>query len=294
MIIKEMYDQGAINCPKWMPNNTHYVTIMGSIAYGCNKDTSDFDCYGFCMPPKEMIFPHLNGEIYGFGRQIHKFEQYQEAHLLNKSQNREYDFSIYSIVKYFQLCMENNPNMVDSLMTPQNCVLHCTDIGQMVRDNRKMFIHKGCYHKFKGYAYSQKNKILNKSNSTNEKRAKDIKEHGNDTKFMYHLVRLMLECEQLLTYGEMDIQRDREIYKNIRAGEWDLQKVEEFFTMKEKYLEQLYQDSKLPHSPDEEKIKELLLNCIEQHYGTVSTYVTRNDNTENLIKDLETVIEKYK
>src|SRR5688500_2656981 len=62
--------------PKWLPNAVAYETIMGSVAYGVSSDTSDMDVYGFCIPPKEMIFPHLAGEIPGFGTQVQRFEVY--------------------------------------------------------------------------------------------------------------------------------------------------------------------------------------------------------------------------
>jgi hypothetical protein len=58
--------------------------------------------------------------------------------------------------------MDNNPNMIDSLFTPHDCVRHITKIGQMVRDSRKLFLHKGSWHKFRGYSYSNLAKLSTK------------------------------------------------------------------------------------------------------------------------------------
>ena len=88
--------------PKFLKCNVHYETIMGSIAYGVNEDTSDFDIYGFAIPPKNILFPHLNGYIQGFDDDYPKFEQFQKHHIVDKSANREYDITIYNIVKYFK------------------------------------------------------------------------------------------------------------------------------------------------------------------------------------------------
>ena len=110
------------------------------MSYGVSDDTSDMDILGFCVPDKEIIFPHLRGEILGFGKQIKRFEQYQQHHVVFDAHS--YDLTIYSIVRYFQLCMENNPNMIDSIFVPQRCVLHCTRVGQMVRENRRLFLSK--------------------------------------------------------------------------------------------------------------------------------------------------------
>ena len=161
-IVKRLSDQSIAHPPKWLPDNIMYETIMGSEAYRVSSDDSDRDIYGFCIPPKDDVFPHLRGEIYGFGEQHARFNQYQEHHLIDPGPQRNYDITIYSIVKYFQLCMENNPNMIDSLFTPRTCIIHSTSIGEMVRERRRMFLHKGSWHKFKGYAYSSLTKIRSK------------------------------------------------------------------------------------------------------------------------------------
>ena len=114
-----------------------------------------------------MIVPHLDGEIPGFGRQKKRFDQYQKHHVIDPSANagkgQEYDFTVYSIVKYFTLTMENNPNMIDLLFAPADCVHHITKIGTMVRDARRIFLHKGSYHKMRGYAFSMLHKLDSKN-----------------------------------------------------------------------------------------------------------------------------------
>lgn len=157
MIIQTLEKKGIVSPPKWLADNTALLVIMGSNAYGVSSDASDEDLYGFCLPPKDLVFPWTAGEIPGFGSQTKKFEVWQEHHA--KDGQKTYDFSVYGIVKYFQLCMENNPNMIDSLFVPTRCVKHATAIGQMVRGRREMFLHKGAWHKFKGYAYQQVHKM---------------------------------------------------------------------------------------------------------------------------------------
>ena len=162
MLITDLARQNLIHPPKWMPANTVMLVTMGSQAYGVSNDDSDMDVYGVCMPPKELVFPHLAGEIPGFGRQIQRFDIWQEHHIKDPSGKVEYDFAVYGIVKYFQLCMENNPNMIDTLFVPQECITHINHIGQMIRENRKSFLHKGSYYKFLGYANSSLHKMNNK------------------------------------------------------------------------------------------------------------------------------------
>jgi uncharacterized protein len=285
--------KGMISPPKWLPQNVHYEVLSGSVAYGVSSDTSDMDIVGFCIPPKEDVFPHLRGEIPGFGRQIQRFAQYQEHHIMDQEARQEYDFTIYSIVKYFHLCMENNPNMVDSLFVPQRCVLFASKIGQMVRDRRKIFLHKGSYQKFRGYAYAQLHKIGTKSNSSNPKRQASIEQFGYDCKFAYHVARLALEAQQILVEHDLDLEANREILKSIRRGEWGEQKLRGWFDEKEKHLEELYTKSSLRHSPDEEAIKDLLMNCLEQHYGSLDNAVKREVPVDRMIAELKAVLERY-
>jgi len=78
---KVLASGAALSPPGWLADNLCYETMMGSVAYGVSSDTSDVDVYGICLPPKDMVFPHLAGEIHGFGTQIKRFETWQEHHV---------------------------------------------------------------------------------------------------------------------------------------------------------------------------------------------------------------------
>lgn len=360
MLLQDLRDKKLIHVPDWLPDNTHYLTIMGSMAYGVSTDTSDMDVYGFCIPPRALVFPHTAGEIPGFGRQLKRFEQYQEHHIKDASalsgHGRSYDFSVFSIVRYFQLCMENNPNMIDSLFTPVTCVLHATRLANRVRDERRHFLHKGAWHTFRGYAYSQLHKMEIKADAdeyreiwlfedqhgiphamthddlarevlrreagsqpeapetplgrltdielreygdlwergrSKTSRFQNVKTAGTDWKFGYHLVRLIMEAEQILTEGDLDLQRHREMLKDIRRGNWTLTQLREWFTRREQELNQLYVASKLPEVPDEKRIKELLLGCLEEHYGSLEECIVREDDALQALRQIQEVVERY-
>lgn len=294
MILKTLESRRLIHPPKWLAENTMYLTRMGSVAYGVSGDSSDLDIYGFCIPPKHLVFPHLAGEIPGFGRQIQRFESWQEHHCKDADSGKEYDFAVFGIVKLFDLAMANNPNVIDSLFTSRENVIHSTQVSELVRENRRQFLHKGAMHKLRGYAYSQMSKIRNKANSSNPKRAADVEAHGFDTKFAYHVCRLVLQAEQILMEGDLDLMRNRELLKSIRRGEWTLEQLESWFAVKEKELETIYARSTLQNEPDEARIKSLLLECLEHHYGSLKDAVVQTVDAHRLIEDLQTVINKYR
>lgn len=269
--------------PKHFPDSIQYETIMGSIAYGVNTDTSDLDIYGWCIPDKHIIFPHLRGYIPGFGQPPERFEQWQMHHVKDEAKGCVYDFTIYNIVKYFSLVMENNPNMLESLFTPINAISLCSPIAQMVRDQRHLFLHKGCWPKFKGYAFSQMHKIKSKE-PPQGKRRELVDKHGFDVKFAYHVVRLIDEVEQILVEHDLDLQRNSEKLKAIRRGEWKLDDVEAYFTSREKDLEMAYANCTLPAVPDEQAIRQLLMNCLEHHYGNISEGVVNVDAASHTLQ----------
>ncbi len=293
--LPELARKHIIHPPRWLPDEVQYMTYMGSNAYGVVSDNSDLDVYGWAIPPKDIVFPHLRGEILGFGEQVQRFSQWQEHHVKRHDDPNApvYDFTIYSIVEQFQLCMKCNPNMIDSLFTPRRCVMHSTPVGEHVREHRRLFLHKGAWHTFKGYAYSQMNKIGNKTNHANPKRAESIAKHGYDVKFAYHVIRLLHEIEQIMVEHDLDLEKNREELKAIRRGEWTLEYLQEFAKKREAQLGEVYNTSTLRLRPDEPAIKRLLLECLEMHYGSLDGMIQVDANAEAILRDMEAVIKRY-
>jgi predicted nucleotidyltransferase len=294
--LKRLADRALIKPPRWLPGNVQYETIMGSVAYGVSSDTSDVDVFGWAIPPKDDLFPHLRGEVHGFGTARPRFEQYQEHHVADRDalagHGRMYDLKIYGIVKFFNLAMENNPNVIDCLFTPANCVLHATRVGGLVRENRRLFLHKGAWPKFKGYAYSQLHKIASKQPLG--KRALLVEKHGYDVKFAYHVVRLLSEVEMILSEEDIDLQRDNEQLKAIRRGEWTEERLRAWCAEKESHLERAYSESTLRATPDEPKIRALLFNCLEEHYGSLEGCIVNPERAVDVLRNIQSELDRVK
>jgi len=289
-VIERLTKQQFIRPPSWLPGNVRFETIMGSQAYGVTTENSDWDMVGFCVPPKDMIFPHLGGVIQGFGRQIKKFVCYQQHHV--RAEGREYYLNCYNIVHFFALCMDNNPNMLDTLFVPRECIVHSSKIAEMVREKRHMFMHRGAWHRYKGYAYGQLHKLKTKKADADSNRAASVAEHGYDVKFAYHLVRVLGEIEQILAEGDLDLRRNREQLKAIRRGEMTKDDIIKWAADKEHSLEKLYEESKLPWGPDQDAIKQLLLDCLEEHYGTLEGCVVTDKGPVLALREIADIIDK--
>lgn len=258
--------------PNWLKSNTHYLTLMGSEAYGCETNKSDKDYYGICIPPVHYIFPHINGLIEGFDN-IQRFESWQKHHILSDDKKKNYDIQIFSIVKFFNLCENGNPNIIDSLFTTVDCVNHITTVGHIIKDNRKEFLSKKCWPSFRGYAYSQYKKLKGKEYQGKRKEIVEKDPEKVDRKFLYHTIRLLLEAEQILLYKDIDLRRDREIYKAIRAGGISLDELENMIQRLLNDLDKKFAESIIPNNPNHEKLKTLLMECLESHYGKIDNII---------------------
>lgn len=266
-----LHHQGLLrNIPAQVPAGIQYEALLGSLAYGVEQDVSDMDLYGFFMPSREQVFPHEQGYISGFDEPPEILEQWHQHQIIDADamggRGRTYDLTLYSVVKYFKLLSLCNPNIIDSLFVPANCVLYQSEIAQRLRQQRAIFLHKGCWATFKGYAYRQLHKL--KTKEPQGKRQELVRKFGYDVKFAYHIVRLLNECEQLLIEGNLDLAKNAEQLKSIRRGEWTLGQLETYFHDKEQLLEQAYVHSPLPAQPDLPAIKNLLVEVLEIHYGS--------------------------
>ena len=277
--------------PSFLDGGMQLEVLTGSQSYDVSNNDSDIDVVGVVIPPKKVVFPHLAGKIQGFGSQEQKFDQFTQQHIKDPDgKQREYDIVVYSIVKYFNLCMAGNPNMIDSLFVRRRDVLYTTGIGELIRENRHLFLSKACWPKFKGYAFSQIKKARDKN--PEGKRVAIVEKYGYDVKFAYHVVRLLDEVEQIMQFGDLDLTRSKEVLKAIRRGDWPLQKIIDYFDMKESYLESVYQKSNLPYKADESAIKGLLLKCLEEHYGSLDKSVVADDTYITALQDIANIVNR--
>lgn len=284
-IIQKLDRKGLLNGAPSCVLTPELEVIMGSFAYGVSSDSSDVDVYSVCIPSKEEVFPHLNGRVPGFGPQINPFQNWQRHHIKTdegSAGEKEYDVTSYSITEFFRLAADNNPNIIDALFVPDRCVTHKTDVGTVMRDNRKLFLHKGAYQKFKGYAYSQMKKIGERKPVG--KRAVLVEQFGYDVKFAYHVVRLAQEAEMILLKGDLDIEAGREELKAIRRGEWTLPQLQEWFAKRTAMLDEMFLKSDLRPEPNFDELNRVLMVCLEIKFGTLTNALVEGEGQAALRK----------
>lgn len=124
----------------WLQDRTIFITRHGSQAYGTSTPTSDLDVRGVAIAPKEYYLGMTNN-----------FEQ---------ATSKDPDLVIFELRKFLKLASECNPNALEIIFTDEEDHFHVSKIGQMLLDNRDLFLSKRVKFTFQGYATAQMKRIL--------------------------------------------------------------------------------------------------------------------------------------
>ena len=140
---------------KWLQDNTVYVTLGGSQAYGLANELSDVDVKGIVVPPPSVEY-HLYNK---FGQaQNSQWLEAKLAHIKNPK-NPKFESEIYSLRKFFLLAAEVNPNIIELLYTDPKDHFVCEPVMQKLLANRHLFLSSKARYTFAGYACDQAKKI---------------------------------------------------------------------------------------------------------------------------------------
>jgi uncharacterized protein len=109
-----------------------FEAITGSKAYGLDTATSDTDIRGVFVLPKKMFY---------------------SLEYVGQVSNETNDIVYYELKRFMELLSKNNPNIIEMLGIPKNCLLHKDKI--MNRLKPEMFLSKLCEKTFANYAFTQ-------------------------------------------------------------------------------------------------------------------------------------------
>ena len=135
---KPEYD--FINKNEHLGKHVILLGLAGSYAYGTNIDGSDIDIRGITLNQKSDLIG------------LTQFEQYVDDNT---------DTVIYSFNKMVNLLLSCNPNTIELLGLAPDNYLYLNDIGQMVLDNKRIFLSKRAIQSFGGYADAQLRRLQN-------------------------------------------------------------------------------------------------------------------------------------
>lgn len=240
---------------KVLPENIILLGYVGSVAHGTripkvNPDSiDDIDLMGISIAPKNVYL--------GLGN----FEQKEVKY-------KEYDSVVYEIKKFFSLLLKQNPNVLGLLWLQDENYLFKFPAGQLILDNRNLFISKQAYHSFVGYAGGQLHRMEHAAckGYMGEKRKQLVAKFGYDTKNAAHLIRLLRMGIEFLNDGELKVFRsDADELKEIKQGKWTLKEIKQEADYLFKVAQKAFNNSQLPEKPNYEKAEELLISILQEH-----------------------------
>ncbi len=120
--------------------STIYLTLSGSYAYGTNKNGSDIDLRGVAVEQPQYL--------YG----LNTFDQFEELGT---------DTVIFGLKKYVSLCMSANPSALELMGTREDCIVHITPEGKLLRENAGLFFSRRAISSFGNYASAQLRRLSN-------------------------------------------------------------------------------------------------------------------------------------
>lgn len=239
------------------PNNVILAGYRGSVAHGMYiPDTDpnsidDIDLMGVFLAPVE----HYIG--------ITKTKETVENFV------GKYDCVSYAFIKFVKLLLKSNPNVIALLWINEEHYIKRHEYGQLLIDNRDLFVSKLAYKSFTGYAYGQLKKMEKFSfeGYMGIRRKKLVEEYGFDLKNASHCIRLLKMGTEFLTTGELNVFRhDAPMLLDIKTGKWSLEQVKEEATRLFKLADEAYVRSKIPDKPDYVKVESMVKDIM---YGYI-------------------------
>jgi hypothetical protein len=130
-----------------------FISITGSSSYGLELEESDLDGKGVYIQDINSILSELK---IGQANPL-MYKPQINGNIKNSKIKTKEDITLYELGRYLELVQDNNPNIVEMLSTPENCIVYKHPLWDEIVDKLKSsdVLTKKCYHTFFSYASQQ-------------------------------------------------------------------------------------------------------------------------------------------
>ena len=233
---------------------------VGSGVHGTSiSGQDDRDEMGICLEPARYVTGLARVPSGIDGTAEVEFDQYQRhtvwdrpGGLANRSGAGDLDVVIYSARKWCRLALAGNPTVLLALFVPDEEVVYRNRCGAELVDNAHRFVSTLAAARFLGYLQSQRAAMTGEVGA-HTNRPELVAEHGYDTKYAMHALRLGVQGVELLTTGRITLpvpEPDLTYLRQVRRGEVPLDDVVARVGAAEARLAALRDAPDLPAEPD--------------------------------------------
>lgn len=215
------------------------AAVVGSTAYGLATATSDVDTLTLAAAPTERFLG------------VHPPGERDLTHV-----STDPDVTVHEAGKFVRLCLSANPSVTELLWMPTGSYTKHSLLGRQLVDRRSCFLsRRKVINAYFGYAWEQFERLSRTGTFANVPVTR-IEKHAR------HIMRLVIQGEQLYTTGEMTVrvenpQRLHE-FGAIVAGDQEvgIRHARQFIESSRARLDEV--TSPLPEEPDVRPIEDWL------------------------------------
>jgi uncharacterized protein len=234
--------------------------LVGSTVHGLVRaGTDDRDEMAVCIEPPEYVIGLQRFEHYVFRTQ-------PEGH---PSGPGDLDLVVYSLRKYARLALKGSPTVLLLLFAPDNAVLSRTGLGRRLQELAPAFIARRTGRAFIGYLDAQRRGLVGDRYAPSRAREAS-EEHGYDTKYAMHALRIGYQGKELLETGRITLpvpQPIRARLMDVRMGSVPLADVLEELDSVVADLEVLVDSSPLQPEPDVLAVDQFLIEAYNEAWS---------------------------
>jgi predicted nucleotidyltransferase len=235
--------------------------VVGSTVHGLsNPGTDDRDEMGVCIEPQEYVLG------------LRPFEHwvYRTQPEGSPSGPGDLDLTIYGLRKFCRLAIKGSPTVLLLLFIDEPYVMVRTPLGAELQALAPAFVSKQSGRAFLGYLGTQRRGLLGDRHAT---RTRELSaEHGYDTKYAMHSLRIAYQGIELITTGRISLpvpDDARGHLMAVRRGELPLPEVVADLDAKSNELEQAVLAADLPEAADRSAIDRFLVGAYQRAWSDV-------------------------
>lgn len=233
--------------------------IVGSTVHGLsNPGTDDRDEMGVCIEPPEYIAGLRPFEHWVFRSQPEGVP----------SGPGDLDLTIYGLRKYCRLALKGSPTVLLLLFLSDEHVIDRTPLGEDLQVLAPAFISKRVGRSFLGYVDAQRRGLIGERHATRTRELSS--EHGYDTKYAMHALRIAHQGLELLNTGRITLpiaEPERSRLLEVRRGEVPLRMVLDRLHEQSARLEDAMLGTALPDEPNRAAVDAFLVAAYQRTWA---------------------------